>query len=321
MTTLRDIGEFGFIDRIAKFLPRSADVIEGIGDDCAVLKAGKETLLVTVDLSVEDVHFRRGKSSPEDIGWKAVAVSLSDIAAMGGYPRFVLASIAAPPDTEVAYLEALYHGMADAAAFGGAVIVGGDTSRSNQGIVIDTISIGSAHEGRYVLRSGAKPDDVLIVTGYPGRSAAGLHAQEHGIDAPELLRTHQRPTPRLKEGQWLSTFPGVHAMIDVSDGLLQDTGHIGERSGVGIEIDRAYTPVDPLLAGFCAIHGLDARELALTGGEDYELAVAVSPKRLGDLLTAWHVMFDVSLAALGTITEKRPTSEGRRGGYDHFAAN
>ncbi|MEK7792901.1 MAG: thiamine-phosphate kinase [Candidatus Hydrogenedentota bacterium] len=320
MTTLQNIGEFGFIERMAKFLPRSADVVEGIGDDCAVLKAGKETLLVTVDLSIEDVHFRREKSSPEDIGWKAVAVSLSDIAAMGGYPKFVLASIAAQPDTEVAYLEALYQGMADAAAFGGAVIVGGDTSRSNQGIVIDTISIGTAHEGRYVLRSGAKPGDVLAVSGYPGRSAAGLHAQEHGIDAPELLRVHQRPAARLKEGQWLSTFPGVHAMIDVSDGIIQDADHIGERSGTGIEIDPTYTPDDPLLTAFCAKHGLDARNLALTGGEDYELAIAIAPERMGDLMTAWHVMFATPLAAIGKVREKSGSHETRGGGHDHFVA-
>ncbi|MCH8204967.1 MAG: thiamine-phosphate kinase, partial [Candidatus Hydrogenedentes bacterium] len=213
MSTLRDIGEFAFIDRIANLLSASPEVIEGVGDDCAVLRVGDRTLLVTCDLSMENVHFRRGATAPEDIGWKAAAAALSDIAAMGGVPQFMLTSVAAPAQTDADELETIYRGMLDAARHCGAMVVGGDVTRSPGGLLLDVMVIGDAPEGRYTLRSGAKAGDMFAVTGWPGRSAAGLDAIEKNIDAPALIRAQSRPEPRIREGQWLCARDDVHAMI------------------------------------------------------------------------------------------------------------
>jgi len=182
MSTLRDIGESGFIDRIANLLSASPEVIESVGDDCAVLRVGDRTLLVTCDLSIENVHFRRGAAAPEDIGWKAAAAALSDIAAMGGVPQFALTSVAAPAEMDADELEGIYRGMVDLVRHCGATIVGGDVTRSPDGLVLDVMVIGEAPEGRYTLRSGAKSGDMFAVTGWPGRSAAGLEALEGGED-------------------------------------------------------------------------------------------------------------------------------------------
>ncbi len=323
MSTLRDIGEFGFIDRIAAMLSASPEVIEGVGDDCAVLRAGDRTLLVTCDLSIENVHFRRGAAAPEDIGWKAAAASLSDLAAMGGVPQFLLTSLAAPPEADTDELEAIYRGVVDAAQHCGAVVVGGDVTRSTGGIVLDVMVIGEAPEGRYKLRSGAKPGDMLAVTGWPGRSAAGLEALEKGIDAPALVRAHYHPEPRIREGRWLCARDDVHAMLDVSDGVVQDAAHICERSGLGVGMTSASVAVDPELVALCSETGRSIQDYTFTGGEAYELAFAIDPATCGDTLAAFRKEFDLPVVVLGQFSDtfndvlidgEAPTQKG----YEHF---
>ncbi|MDK1020483.1 MAG: thiamine-phosphate kinase [Candidatus Hydrogenedentes bacterium] len=323
MSTLRDIGESGFIDRIVALLSASPEVIEGPGDDCAVLRVGDRTLLVTCDLSMENVHFRRGAAAPEDLGWKAAAAGLSDIAAMGGVPQFLLTSVAAPAETDADELEGICRGVVDVAQHCGAVVVGGDVTRSTGGIVLDVMVIGEAPEGRFRLRSGAKPGDMLAVTGWPGRSAAGFEAEERGIDAPTLVRAHYRPEPRIREGRWLCARDDVHAMIDVSDGVVQDAGHLAERSGLGVAMTSASVAADPELAALCAETGRSIQDYVFTGGEAYELAFAIDPATCGKALAAFREEFGLPVVILGEFSDafngvlidgEAPTERG----YEHF---
>jgi thiamine-monophosphate kinase len=218
----------------------------------------------------------------------------------------------------------LYDGILDAAAQCGAAIVGGDTTRSTEGIVIDVVVIGEPVE-RYVTRKGAAPGDALAVTGRLGLAAAGLHALEAGVVAPELIRAHYRPVPRFSEGQWLSACPEVHAMIDISDGLIQDAGHLARAAGLGIDIDPARLLIDPHLAAYCAKQGVDPLDFILSGGEDYELAFAIAPERAEEVLAAFRRQFHTGIGVIGVFTEhSRGVSVSGRNrnarGFDHFAS-
>jgi thiamine-monophosphate kinase len=324
MTTLRDTGEFGFIDRVTRHLGSRPDVIVGPGDDCAVVRVGDRTLLITCDLAMEGVHFRRGVVPARDLGWKAAAAALSDIAAMGGVPMFVVSSVAAPADSDADELEAVCAGMIEAAEACGAALVGGDVTRSANGVVLDVTVIGEAPGGRYVLRSGARPGDLFAVTGYPGRAAAGLDAQERGIDAPDLVHVHYHPTPRIREGRWLAGRPAVHAMIDISDGPVQDGGHIAERSGLGLAFTSASVAVDAPITDVCGATGRSIQDYVLFGGEAYELGFAVDPNEAGRLFKAFREEFSLPVVALGqfsdtfsgVLVDGEPPADP---GYLHFA--
>lgn len=324
MKRLRDLGEFGFIDQVAAKLGAGDGVITGVGDDCAVLRSGSETLLVTCDASVEDVHFRRESSSAADIGWKVATSAISDIAAMGGCPRFLLVTLAAPGETEVALLEGMYEGISAAASKHGASVVGGDTTRSLQRLVIDVMVIGVPGNGAPRLRSGATTGDVFAVTGHPGCSAGGLMALQMNLDLPDLLRAHRHPEARVSEGLWLAERQCVHAMIDVSDGLLQDAGHLARASHVGIDFDLDLVPVSPFLKQHEKALGLDPRDLVLTGGEDYELLVACEAAHFDDLRDAFEHRFGLPFSPLGRATDawegvRIGGEEAPRDmGYDHF---
>ena len=259
----------------------SAERVEtGIGDDTAVLlPLPGARLLATTDLIVEDVHFRRAWASAFDIGWKAMAVNLSDIAGKGGQPLWALVALALPAPADPAEVEALYEGMRRAAAPHGVAIVGGDTSTSPGGWFVNVTLLGE-HEGKPRLRSDASPGDAVAVTGTLGRSAAGLAALEAGrarLDAvrPAMLETvtaaHLRPTARVAEGRWLGAAAGVHAMMDLSDGLATDLAHICRASGVGARVALSRLPVDPDAREVAGALGADALTWATSGGEDFEL--------------------------------------------------
>ncbi len=302
MSTLSSLGEFGLIRRLTQNVHPGEGVLTGIGDDCAVLRLGDRQLLVTCDASIEDVHFRRALAAPEAIGWKSAASALSDIAAMGGQPRFVLITLACPAETDLGFLEGVYRGMADAVAHCGAVIVGGDTTQSPSGLVIDVTVIGEPTGSRHLLRCGACEGDYLAVTGHPGCSAAGLLALERHIDAPSLVPAHLHPIPRIAEGQWLAEQHPVHAAIDLSDGLLQDAGHLADASGLGLDLDSRMLPLDPALTAFCAAQNVNALDLALNGGEEYELILALRPDEAAAIATAFTHRFQVPLALIGRFT-------------------
>ena len=320
----RPSGEWVLIEQLARvFGPPPSEVVQGIGDDCAVIQATPYPLLLSCDLAIEDIHFRRAAMPPEDIGYRAAAAAFSDMAAMGGTPLYGLVALACPGHIPVDFIEAVYCGLADAAAAAGARIVGGDTTISPSGLVLDVSVVGEAREGRCVLRNGAQAGDVLAVTGRLGRSAAGLHALEHGLDAPELIAMHRRPQPRYTQSRWLCREPAVHAMIDVSDGLAQDAGHVAEASGLGLDIQSSKLLLDDDLRRYCKHHGLDPLDLALAGGEDYELAVAVAVGDVEQVCRRFTQDFVLPLTPVGVFTNspagihvdgQTPT----RTGYEHF---
>lgn len=322
MSTLRDLGEFGLIAQLTSGLATNKDVVCGVGDDCAVVKAGGRVLLVTMDASIEQVHFTRDTASPRDIGWKAAAAAISDIAAMGGTARFLTVTLACPAATSVAWLDALYAGLAEAAAEAGAIIIGGDVTSNPGGMLIDVAVLGDAACDGYRLRAGARPGDLLAVTGYPGRSSAGLAALGLGIDAPELIRAHLHPRPRLAQGRWLAEQVGVRAMIDVSDGVLQDASHLAKASHLAADIEVDALPIAQALARHANALGIRPEQLALAGGEDYELAVALDAASAMGCCAAFAQAFGLPLTVIGRFSEGHGVridgAAPEALGFDHF---
>lgn len=323
MASLRDIGEFGLIAQLRTIATTGDGVVTGIGDDCAVLELGGGTILVSCDASVEEVHFSRTLATPEQIGWKCAASAISDIAAMGGRPRYLTVAIACPQDTKTEFLEKLFRGINDAATAASMHVVGGDTTCSPQGVMLDITVLGEPIDGRILLRSGARVGDLLCVTGTPGRSAAGLFALQAKIDAPELIEAHLHPEPRIAEGQWLAAREVVHAMADVSDGLVQDAGHLATASGIGLDFQPEKLTVPPALQNFEPTQGIEAIDLVMTGGEDYELIVAVDPAAQAELSREFEAAFGMPLSPIGIFTDKwnGVQIEGQDAseiGFDHF---
>ncbi|MFM1920377.1 MAG: hypothetical protein RLZZ303_2011 [Candidatus Hydrogenedentota bacterium] len=322
MASLSDLGEFGYIARVTRDLPSHPDVVAGVGDDCAVVRQGGKLMLVSCDASIEDVHFSRALASPYDIGWKTFASAFSDIAAMGGAARFAVASLACPPDTPLDVLDELSRGAHDCVAHCEAVLIGGDTTRSPGPLMLDVTVIGECVEGRYRLRSGARPGDVLAHTGSLGLSAAGLLALQQGVRAPELARAHLHPEPRLAAGLWLASHEAVRAMMDISDGLLQDASHLARASGCPVHVDSALVDVEPLEAWASRL-GANPLDLAVSGGEDYELLLAVDPKAFAMVQQGLQESAGLSLTAVGRFVAGAPQvlldgNPPARGGYDHF---
>jgi thiamine-monophosphate kinase len=312
----------------------------GIGDDTAVLlpQPGAR-LLATTDLVVEDVHFRRAWASPFDIGWKAMAVNLSDIAGKGGQPLWALVGLALPAPADPAEVEALYEGMRRAAAPHGVAIVGGDTSVSPRGWFVNVTLLGE-HLGVPRLRSAAKPGDAVAVTGTLGRSAAGLAALEAGrarlgTVRPETIdvvtAAHLRPTARVAEGRWFGAAAGVHAMMDCSDGLATDLGHICRESRVGARVELDRLPVDPAAREVAGALGADALSWATSGGEDFELLLTCERASVDALRDGLGRATGTALTVVGEIEafnalEAGVTFLGAGGlrvpmpaGYEHFS--
>lgn len=323
MSELKALGEFGLIARLTSGLGAHPDVEVGVGDDCAVLRIGGARVLATCDAAVEDVHFRRDTQHPESIGYKTAAAAISDIAAMGGRPKFALISFCCPANAPLALVDAVYAGLRRAAEDTGVAIAGGDVTQTLARIVIDVTVLGETPGARYLTRAGALPGDALYVTGYPGRSAAGLLALQHGVNAERLVAAHLHPVPRIEEGVWLAARPEVHAMIDVSDGLLQDAGHIAARSGLGVDIDPEALPVSADFADYDDVLKLNHADLILAGGEDYELAFAADVAGAPALEEAFLERFGLPATRIGVF------SDGWQGtriagepavdaGYDHF---
>ena len=270
--TLSDCGEFGFLSRLLPLLRGGAGILVGPGDDCAVVSVGGRRLLLTTDSLVEGVHFRRTWMTARQIGRKAYLVNASDIAAMGGRPRFCLVSVGAPPDFPVRDLREIHRGIEGAAWETGARVAGGNLTRARE-LLISVTLIGQAPP-RPLLRRGARPGDLLFVTGALGAAALGLqHLQRDARARGPTVRRFREPPCRLAAGAVLARTGVAAAAVDVSDGLLQDLGHLCAASGVGARIELARIP--------CAREVLrHGGPLALQGGEDYELLCAVPPRNL-----------------------------------------
>jgi thiamine-monophosphate kinase len=347
----RHNSEFDLISRIRRRAEgvraaKTEGLVLGIGDDAAVLNGrGRLDTVITADLLVEDIDFRRS-ARPEDIGYKALAVSLSDIAAMGARPRWTLLSLGLPQAVhDSPFATGLYEGFLSAARRFGATLIGGDVSRTPERIVIDSIVMGETRRGAALLRSGARPGDHIYVTGTLGGAAAGLRLLEHAgsLRTPdarrralsglaELARRQTRPTPRVECGALLGERRLASASIDLSDGLSSDLAHLCESSGVGALIEAAALPVAPLLRRAHAVNSNQftraltdgALDLALHGGEDFELLFTVRPRvavRLPQRLGG------VRLTRIGEVRDAREgiriTRDGRTdvlppSGFDHF---
>ena len=309
---IKDIGEFGFIDRISRgCLIRPGSILKAIGDDAAAFKTEANRLtLVTTDLLVERVHFLREATSGFNLGYKALAVNLSDIAAMGGTAREAFVSIAIPEDCSLKYLDDLYDGMKRLAAEFDVNILGGDTTSSKTDLIINVAVTGSVKESQILLRSTAQVGDIIFSTGYLGDSRAGLHLILNKTPADsfalkELFNAHILPKPYLREGVFLATCPDVHAAIDVSDGLSSDLGHILAESQVGARLYDHQIPISPHLLMFSSRFGFDPVEFALAGGEDYTLLCTVAADSADQIARDYHGEFNQSLYAIGEITDTK----------------
>jgi thiamine-monophosphate kinase len=283
------IGEFDLIDALAARLDPPEEGL-GIGDDAAVWRpAAGSVVVATTDMLVEGIHFRLDWISPRDLGWKALAVNLSDLAAMGARPARGLVSVALLPG-QAGLVEEMYEGVSELARLTGTRIVGGDTVRTSGPLVVNVALIGEADPDRLLRRDRARPGDLLALTGIVGASAAGLDLLSRddrgSLARPEarpLLAAHHRPRARLAAGAALAAV-GLECAIDVSDGVASEAWHLARASGVAIEIDVDRLPLAPeavLLLG-----EERARQLALSGGEDYELLFAVAEGGLADATAA-----------------------------------
>ena len=333
---ISQIGEFGLIERIQHALPTSGHgVLVGIGDDTAVLKVDPaRVLLATCDTQVEGVHFLRDAITPFHLGLKALAINLSDIASTGGTPRFALVSLGLPDDLPVEFVDELYAGLRTESEKFGVNIVGGNTSASRSGVFIDITLLGDALPENILLRSGAHIGDQIMVTGMLGDAAAGVALLLH-----EMLTTTEKyaaiarsrrdtPGPRVLEGQIIGASHIATAMIDISDGLAGDLGHLCESSGVGIRLFSKKLPVAEENRALALAENGNEWYFALHGGEDYELLFTAPVDQARSLADQITHQTGTPVSIIGEIL---PLGEGqqlvlqngqmiplRATGWDHF---
>src|SRR4051794_10555758 len=288
--TLADAGEFGLISALVELFPQGEQVLVGPGDDAAVLRVRNGHVVVSTDLVVEGRHFRRDWASAQDVGHRAAAQNLSDINAMGGRATSLTVGMAAPADLPVQWALDFARGFAAECSLVGASVVGGDLTRADQVVIAVTV-LGACTESP-VLRSGARPGDVLAICGRQGWAAGGLAVLGRGFRSPRVLvEAYRRPEPPYDAGR-VAAEAGATAMIDVSDGLLADAGHIAEDSGVAIDVRASGFDVPEPLQAVGAALGADAMQFILGGGDDHAL-LATYPD-VGSVPAGWSVVGAVS---------------------------
>jgi len=325
---LKELGEFGLIGRIAAKVPQRGGVKIGIGDDAAAIEPGEGLLtLITTDMLLEGIHFDLSLCDPLTLGRKSLSVNLSDIAAMGGIPRHFLLSLAVPKYISVDFLDGFIEGVLERGDQFGVALIGGDTSSSQTGLVISVTVIGEQSPGLIVKRCGARPGDLIYVTGTLGDAALGLALLKAGIRDSAATVRHLDPLPRVCEGKMLAEAGIPTAMIDISDGLLSDLGHILDLSGVGA---RLYLEQLPLSDDYRERQSLlpgDPLLLPLTGGEDYELLFTSPPGKksavhsvLNETGTQCVVIGEITACGgLSLFTASGSEYFVKDKGYDHFS--
>lgn len=294
------MNEFELIKNITASAPASLDrLVKGIGDDCAVVsQASGKDMLITTDSLFDGVHFKMDWISPRTLGRKALSVNVSDIAAMGGKPLYYLVSIGIPKGMGEKNIQEIFDGMAQVAHGLRMNIIGGDTCASEKGLLLSLTVIGEVEHTKCLYRSGAKAGDAVYVTGTFGGSALGLACMEKGLrnmHMREFIRMHDDPIPRVTTGAWLAASTCVSSMIDVSDGLAGDLSHIANESGISIHIDASKIPLPEGIDDAAAQVHKDPLALALSGGEDYELAFTVHASKV----TLFEKMLEVMLPTFG----------------------
>lgn len=344
--TVSDLGEHALLARILGRLPRpGADVLVGPGDDAAVIAQGRNSrLVVTTDALVEHVHFSRAWSRAEDIGHKALAVNLSDLAAMGATPRWALISLALPGDMAVADVEALVDGVSSQARDHGVSVVGGNIARSPQVLVVDVTAGGEVAPRKWLTRGGGRPGDELWLSGEIGGARAGLEMCREGLAAadgrrqpPDGQRTgdegtscierYLRPAARVRLGVAVARQQAARAAMDLSDGLADAVHQVAAASGCGARIDADALPVPGEARRWWLRRGADPAREAVIGGEDYELLLALPPRWAGRLGNVRRQVREPGLTKIGVLTRKTEMWLERNGertpwpaGFEHFRA-
>jgi thiamine-monophosphate kinase len=328
---LKDIGEFGFIDRIkAGCLIREDGVVKAIGDDCAVFRtSGNLVSLFTTDMLVENIHFLRDAIPPLLLGRKAMAVNISDIGAMGGTPKEAVISIAVPDSIDVEYLDAMYDGMKEMAREFEVNLLGGNTTSEPDHLIINIALIGEAAEDEILYRSAANVGDIVFLTGPVGSSAAGLDIllnKRSSEGWEDLIEAHFDPYPHIKAGRIIAGLKIAHSLIDISDGVASDLGHICDESGVGAIIEEENIPITQTFKRYIEKYDLDFERLALHVGEDYVL-LGTAPQEAVEILTQALESRNCRFFVIGKITDEpgiklvcrdRNVRQIRPSGYDHF---
>ena len=302
--SIQSVGEFGLISLIQKWIPKSKRAIYGVGDDAAVLPlSGSRYQLLTVDTIVEDMDFEIRKARASEIGWKALAINLSDIAAMGGEARFAVVSLVLPSKTSLRFVRQFYEGMSRLARRFDVEIVGGDLSRGPK-IICSLALLGEADKKVVTYRDRVEIGDLICVTGPLGGS---------------ILGKHLRFLPRLKEGQFLAQ-NGISAMIDISDGLISDLHHLVSKRRLGFVLEGNNIPISRAAQTLAHSSGKRALWHALYDGEDFELLFTVRHRKFGALLKKWDQRFGSSLSVVGQIVRsiRKWPLERSRLGYQHF---
>ncbi|MBN1385097.1 MAG: thiamine-phosphate kinase [Elusimicrobia bacterium] len=318
------LGEFGLIERIRKKnrrLSGNSSVKVGIGDDCAVVESKKgKFLLLTTDTLIENIHFSRRYFSFLDIGYKSLAVNLSDIAAMGGVPLYCLISAGLPIETDIKNVDDFYRGIATLASKFDVKIIGGDTTESPGGIVVSITVIGEAISGKGILRSGACPGDAVFATGPFGESAAGLLILQKNLSGcRHFVKKHLRPYPKIEEGLFIARSKLATSMIDSSDGLDSSIRFICQESNVGCEIYLDKIPVSKYLKVFSSRRSISAIQYALFGGEEYELLFTVPYNKKEFFEKKFHYIGKITKSKkIKYIDSNNKEINFKKYGYDHF---
>ncbi len=297
-----------------------------LGDDAVTLELPEGAQLVlSSDASVEEIHFRRAWTTWETVGYRAIAVALSDLAAMAARPLGVLVTIALPPELGEPVAAAIGRGIGTCLRDHGGHLLGGDVGASPGPVMVDVMAVG--HVAAPVVRGGARPGDELWVTGHLGGAAVAVSDFQRGLEpAPSARRAFERPAPRIKEASWLVERTSLHALIDISDGLARDVRHLATGSGVGVEIELAAIPTTPALQSFDESDA--ALRLKVSGGEDYELLMAAGAGALGSLSAPFAAAFGIPLTRIGSVVEAQSgvrwlgpdglPRELELQGFDHF---
>lgn len=339
----KSIREFALIRDLKKrFGHQTPGVVQGIGDDAAVIETASPVWWhLTTDLLAEGVHFDLKSAAPESIGYRAAIANLSDLAAMGAVPRYLLISLAIPERVNQPQVYDLYRGMMKACRPYDVALIGGDTSASKAGLFLSLTLLGTTAQHRALFRHGAQVGDEIYVSGTLGDSLAGLRLLAHGTSSGAsekkpsqlspfhrqfLIRRHLQPTARVAEGRWLNDGRLASAAIDLSDGLSGDLRHICEESGVGAEVEADHLPLSPACRAYAKACVISPVQLAITGGEDYELLFTASPRshrtlerqarargyRITRIGTIRPKNFGIQLTTQGRTQPLPPTS------YEHF---
>ncbi|MGQ9620712.1 MAG: thiamine-phosphate kinase [Bacteroidales bacterium] len=330
---LSELGEFGFINRISEmFRDLQMPGTLGIGDDCAIIPySDTEDYVITTDLLIEEIHFLRDRITPYELGYKSLAVNLSDIAAMGAIPVASFLSIGIPAGYDVEYLDLFLNGYKVLSQKYNVPLLGGDTTKSGKHFMINVGVTGKCGKGNARLRSMAQSGDIICITGFLGDSAGGLEILLSNLpeneDNLKLIKSHHLPEPQINEGIWLAKHPQVHAMMDISDGISSDLSHILKASRKSAIINLDKLPVSATLNKVASKYGWDIDKLATSGGEDYVLLCTVEADYFDKISSEFYAVFNKNLFRIGEITDGESIIKWKkngkdiilsRHGYDHF---